>query len=134
MRPSTNVMGSNVNLGSCGVTGVQKSFSLKFYNLFMFHSMHVHRGLIDPLHYIKGSNVNQRSFSVTGVKFSVTQHGHTTHTSISLRTSACFIGSNVNLVVSLGSFRYCTPSSLVVLFCFFCFFFFSYSYNDCKKR
>ena len=37
-RPSTYVKGSNVNLGSFGVTGVTMSFSLKCYNSSMLHS------------------------------------------------------------------------------------------------
>ena len=41
-------MGSNVNLGSFGVTGVNRSFALKCYNSSMLHSMiigliHVHQ-------------------------------------------------------------------------------------------
>ena len=47
-RPSTYIMWSNVNLGSFGVTGVKRSFSLKCYNSSNFHSMtirliHVHQ-------------------------------------------------------------------------------------------
>ena len=48
LRHCTYVMGSNVNLGSFGVTVVKRSFSLKNYSSSMLHSMtirliHVHQ-------------------------------------------------------------------------------------------
>ena len=39
LRSSTYVIGSSVNLGSIGVTGVKRSFSLKCCNSSMLHSM-----------------------------------------------------------------------------------------------
>ena len=68
-------MGSNVNMGSFGVTGVKRSFSLKtlFFYTSMLYSMtigliHVHQ--LETL-YVMGSNVNMGSFGVTGVKRSI---------------------------------------------------------------
>ena len=36
-------MGTNVNLGSFGVTGVKRSFALKCYNSSMLHGIHMHK-------------------------------------------------------------------------------------------
>ena len=49
LRPSTYVMGSNVNLGSFGVKGVKRSFSLKYYNTSMLLSMTVKLIHVDQL-------------------------------------------------------------------------------------
>ena len=64
-------MGLNVNLGSFGVTGVKRSFSLKCFNLSMLHSMPIRLIHIDQLETLcdfMGTNVNLGSFGVTGVK------------------------------------------------------------------
>ena len=57
LTPFTYVVGSNVNLGSFGVNGVKRSFSLKCYNLTMLRSMtirliHVHQ--IETIHLCYG--------------------------------------------------------------------------------
>ena len=49
LRPSTYAMGSYVNLGSFGVTGVKRSFSLKCYNSSMLQSMTIKLIHIDQL-------------------------------------------------------------------------------------
>ena len=46
LRPSAYVMGSNFNLGSFGVTGVKRLFSLKCYNSSMLHSMSIRHSCI----------------------------------------------------------------------------------------
>ena len=49
LRPSTYVMGSNVNLGSFGVTGVKRWFILKCYNSSMLQSMTIRLIQVDQL-------------------------------------------------------------------------------------
>ena len=65
-------MGSNVNLGSFGVTSGQNfDFHLKCINLSMLHSMPIRLIHIDQLETLcdfMGTNVNLGSFGVTGVK------------------------------------------------------------------
>ena len=61
LRPSTYFMGSNVNLGSIGVTGVIRHFRLKCFNLSMLHGMTIwliHEHQLETLHLFYGSNVN----------------------------------------------------------------------------
>ena len=61
LRPSTYFMGSNVNLGSIGVTGGKRHFRLKWFNLSMLHGMTIwliHEHQLETLHLFYGSNVN----------------------------------------------------------------------------
>ena len=49
LRPSTYVMGSGVNLGTFGVTGVKRSFLLKCYNSSILNSMTMRLIHVDQL-------------------------------------------------------------------------------------
>ena len=111
LRPTSYVMGSNVNLGSFGVTGVKSLLYLKCYNSSMLHSMtirfiHVHQ--LGPSTYVIGSYTNLGSFGVSGVKrsfslkcytLSMTLHDHiysNFNISISFKPSITFAGSTGN--------------------------------------
>ena len=65
-------MGSNVNLGSFGVTMVKNHFHLKCYSSSMLHSMTIRLIHVDQFetstYVMMGSNVNLGLFWVTGVK------------------------------------------------------------------
>ena len=72
LRPSTCVMGLNVNLGSFGVIVVNFDFHLKCNNSSIFHSIFmllIQMHKLQTLNLFWGSKVNLGSFGVIEVKF-----------------------------------------------------------------
>ena len=70
LRPSTYVIGSNVNMGSFEVTGIKRSFAPKCCSILSsltIRLMDIHNSL-RPSTCVMGSMVDQGSFGVTGVK------------------------------------------------------------------